>query len=55
MMTFCFGVYIIKGTVPRDLPLLSMTSAVNFATGTAGVVFNDTGGKYGENIILLTT
>jgi hypothetical protein len=26
-----------------------------FATGTAGVFFNDTGGKYGKNIILLTT
>jgi hypothetical protein len=38
-----------------NLPLLSRTPAVNFATGTAGVVFNDTGGKYGKKIILLTT
>jgi hypothetical protein len=29
-----------------------MTPAVSFPTGTAGVA--DTGGKYGNNIILLT-
>ncbi len=48
-----------------NLPPLSMTLAVNFATSTTGVVivntggkfataFNDTGGKYGKNVILLT-